>query len=237
VLAPVQDRGEIKVIWIFATVVLLLVVLHPGFRRVMAWLTGGAVVVAAVVFAVMWWRSAHPTVDISDLPVPPAAGAPVPCYDLPENLRAGANCTVPRCPAGVDTTPGVCFAPTDMGPAPPANPLDSLPPPFDTSTAKPCEKPPAKPTPGCVSQSSEPWKEYAVPAGHTLDCPVGQTHAQDNRTGMQSCYDPHDRVQLAEHLKECNIRPGDPYAGTGRVIADRRNIPCNPFDRFDGAKP
>lgn len=135
-------------IWIFATVVLLLVVLHPGFRRVMAWLTGGAVVVAAVVFAVVWWRSAHPTVDISDLPVPPAAGAPVPCSDLPDNLRPGSNCTVP------------------------------------------------------------------------------------------AVYDPHDPAQLAEHLKECSHQPGEPaYMAKDKIAADRRNIPCTPFDRFDGAKP
>jgi hypothetical protein len=190
------------VIWIFATAVLLLVVMHPGFRRVMAWLAGGAAAVAAVVLAIVWWRNAHPPVDISDLPVPPAGY--VPCSDLPENLRQGANC----------------------------------PPSFDASAAKPCKPAPAAPTPGCVSTSSAPWKEYAVPTGYTLDCAPGQSPAKNNLTEMQSCYDPKDPAQLAEHLKGCSHQPGEPaYLAKDRIVADVRNIPCSPLDKFDGAQP
>jgi hypothetical protein len=94
-------------IWLFLTVVLLLVVLHPGFRRVMGWLASGAVVVIAATFAVIWWRDAHrmpdtPTPNYFDRssPGPPIAGQVVPCADLPENLRARSNCAVPTCPAG-----------------------------------------------------------------------------------------------------------------------------------------
>jgi hypothetical protein len=121
---------------------------------------------------------------------PPTLGQPVvPHADLPENLRAGSNCT--KAPWKEVRDP--CLLAQLNGPT-------------DSADAKACAK----------KQKTPPANS---PAGYTSDCPAGQTPAKDTRTGMQSCYDPHDRAQLAEHLKECKIRPGDPYAGVGAVVA------------------
>lgn len=68
------------------------------------------------------------------------------------------------------------------------------------------------------------------------NCPFGQQRAKDNLTGAGSCYNPHDATQLAEHLRECTAQPGDPYKGD-KIVADRRNIPCNAFDKFDNDCP
>jgi hypothetical protein len=46
-------------------------------------------------------------------------------------------------------------------------------------------------------------------------------------------YNPRDRAQLAEHLKECDIRPGEPYDAKNVTKADKRDVPCNVFDQFD----
>jgi hypothetical protein len=87
-------------IWLFASVVLLLLVFHAGFRKFALWFGGVAAAVAAIGFAVWYWNETHPksttaAVDISDLPVPPP-GTP------------GATSKV--CPPGVHDKS--CFDPT-----------------------------------------------------------------------------------------------------------------------------
>ena len=65
-------------------------------------------------------------------------------------------------------------------------------------------------------------------------CPPGERPAKDNLTSAASCYNPHDAAQLAEHLKECApLNVGGRYT----TVADRRNVPCNPFDQFDNDCP
>ena len=47
--------------WIFLSTVLVLIVLHPGFRQFMAWAGGAAAVLAAVgLLAWWWWPDKHP---------------------------------------------------------------------------------------------------------------------------------------------------------------------------------
>jgi hypothetical protein len=187
------------VIWLFLAVVLVLVVLHPGFRRVVGWIAAVGIVLAGIGL----YKFTRPD----------------PCPWKPSVLAGTDECGAAN--------------PRPNANPPPANPLDSLPPPYTGQPVVPCADLPENLRAGSNWTNAQ-WKEYAVPAGYTLDCPVGQIHAQDSLTGMQSCYDPHDPAQLAGHLKECKIKPGDPYAGVGAVVADRRDVPCNVFDQFDG---
>jgi hypothetical protein len=158
--------------WLFASVVLILIVLHRGFRKVAFWLGGAAAVVAAIALGVTLWNQKH------------------------EQRQSAA-----------------AF-------------LDSV----------QCAYGPKLPNGDCPSAPANGTGEVYVPAGFTLDCPAGQRPAKDNITGKQSCYNPHDAAQLAEHLEACNPKH-DPYAGIGTIVADRRNIPCNEFDKYDNDCP
>jgi hypothetical protein len=53
------------VFWLFASVVLILVVLHRGFRRVAFWLGGVAVVIAAVVIGSVLWHEKRQTGELA----------------------------------------------------------------------------------------------------------------------------------------------------------------------------
>lgn len=65
-------------IWLFLAVVLVLLVCSPGFRRVAAWLTGAAAVVAAVFVLVVY---------LQDRRMEKAAeGAPVPAWEPPSDV-------------------------------------------------------------------------------------------------------------------------------------------------------
>jgi hypothetical protein len=193
------------VIWLFLAVVLILVVIHPTFRRVAAWIAAGLVVLGFVAYF-----------EITK---------PEPCpWD--KSVAAGTDACGAANPANVSAAPP---------PAPAANALDSLPPPYTGKPVVPCADLPDNLRAGS-NCTNAPWKEYAVPVRYTLDCPVGQIHAQDSLTGLQSCYDPHDPAQLARHLGECKGQPGDPHAGFSTIVTDTRGIPCNPRTGADPAR-
>ncbi len=164
-------------VWIFLTVVLLLTVLHRGFRRFMIWGSITCALVAVIVGVGLWihWRSTGTLGDIPTLPALVSRGDPVPASDMPD-------------------------------------------PPIDASKVQ--------------------WDEFpAAPGGYKLQCPAGQQVAIDTLTAKQSCYNPHDAAQLAEHLKSCS-HEGDPsWMAKDIVISDRRSIPCNAFDKFDNDCP
>jgi len=164
-------------IWIFLTAVLLLTVLHRGFRRFMIWGSAACAGLATIVGIGLWihWRSSGTIADIATLPALGLPGSAVPASDMPDA-------------------------------------------PIDTSKVQ--------------------WDEVpAPPPGYKLQCPAGQQVATDTLTTKQSCYNPHDAAQLAEHLKSCSHEGDPPWMAKDIVISDRRSIPCNAFDKFDNDCP
>jgi hypothetical protein len=234
--------------WIFASVALVLIVLHPGFRRFAKW--AGIVAGALAVVGVGAWI----------------------LVERAKNSR-------------VETAAE-----------------------FDPAFHPFCPDPPAAPTPGCVSQSSEPWKQYQhvddpdrvvaiggcpfdargkprcpkpgapMPAddlaadawkeivdacpvgsyvmtdgkgqirctaemllspGSKLYCPEGTVDAVSARS-TGSCYNPKDRAQLRAHVEACEPQKvvpahprGDGHELTSmRAVADKRGAPCSVDDQL-----
>lgn len=229
-------------VWIFLTVVLLLLVLHPGFRRFATWVAGVCAVVAAVGTLVWWLHSRNQSAAIGRPLVaggapavsacPPGStkpGCPVPLEDQPDI----SDLPVPPC-GTLGADPRTCApqsAPPDDSKSKVVSTVPICPPGVNTTPGKCfaplCDPPPAKPIPGCVLRSNMPWLEYPpLPPGYTLDCPQGQKPTKDNITGAVSCYNPRDPAQLKAHLAGCSHK-GDPeWMKHDQIIADRRGIPC-----------
>ena len=66
-------------VWLFASVVLLLLVFHPGFRKFALWLGSIVAVLVAFGLAVSWWKDSHPPhIQSADELVPPRDLPPPP---------------------------------------------------------------------------------------------------------------------------------------------------------------
>jgi hypothetical protein len=76
-------------IWLFLTAILLLVVYHRTFRRVVGWLVLVAVVAGAGVYVAetFWWQPARRAQPALALPDPPAPLTPSERAALEERLR------------------------------------------------------------------------------------------------------------------------------------------------------
>jgi hypothetical protein len=111
-------------IWLFASVVLLLIVFHAGFRKFALWFGGIASAVAAVGLAVGWWKESHPNRPSADAYLDALSctyGPKLPNGDCPAAPRFNVATSRPvsldgRCPAGqqLGTTGGTtCYDPNN----------------------------------------------------------------------------------------------------------------------------
>lgn len=172
-------------IWLFLTVVLLLIVFHPRFRSIMGWLTGACALVALVIAGVLWYQN-HTSMQNGGFDLStarPVVATPVPPADLPQ-LPPGFILDCPKGQQSVkDTLTGApwCYNSHDASQL--AEHLKECGPPklgdpyqvngdrlitdrrgipcnvfdkFDND----CPAPPATPWPGCASGDEKPLEKY-----------------------------------------------------------------------------
>jgi hypothetical protein len=158
------SQGRIM-IWLFLAVVLILLVLHPGFRRVMGWSVAAVAAVAAIAAGAYWFHnrstapiSAYSPNQHADCPVGtklakhPRSGVEA-CY-TPQALMIASmsqaqlaqhlkECGLPPLDAPANAPLPKHIPATDSRGIP-CNAFDQ----FDND----CPAPPAPPWPGCVTR-------------------------------------------------------------------------------------
>ncbi|MFZ0007489.1 MAG: hypothetical protein WAK94_04535 [Steroidobacteraceae bacterium] len=153
-------------IWLFVSIVLLLLVFHAGFRKFALWFGGIAGAVGAIALAVGWWNEMQPknTGAAPDFDLTTALAA---CkawqHPAKDNITGVQSCYDPHDATQLTEHLKECAAPKPGDPyypsrtvadrrGIPCNTYDQ----FDND----CPAPPATPWPGCVSREPEPWSKY-----------------------------------------------------------------------------